>query len=338
MSHVEGLLRRLTGAQSAMIVNNNAAAVLLAINTLADGQEVVISRGQLVEIGGQFRIPDVIRQAGCRLVEVGATNRTRISDYASTITEETALILRVHPSNFRIVGFTEEAALGELVELGESRGVPVMDDLGSGSLIDMARFGLRDEPTVQDSVRAGCDIIAFSGDKLLGGTQAGILLGRTDLIERCKRNPLARVVRVDKLTLAGLEATLRLYLDPDRALTAIPALRYISRPLPEIAKQAESLAASLQDALGDGYYIEAVDVRSQVGGGSLPEQDLPSKAVTLRSDRISAEDSSSWFRRHRVPIFGRIENGRLVFDLRTVEPAEAIIIVDRARELSSREC
>jgi len=334
--HVQGLLCRLTGAQAAAVVNNNAAAVLLCVNTLAEGREVIISRGQLVEIGGQFRIPEIISRAGCRLVEVGTTNRTRISDYASAITEETALILRVHRSNFRIVGFTEEPSLRELVELAGEHDVPVMDDLGSGALVDMSGFGLADEPTAQESVRAGCDVTTFSGDKLLGATQAGIIIGRGDLIELCKRNPLARAVRVDKLTLAGLEATLRLYLDPERAHQAIPALRAITRPLPQIARQARTLAARLRKALGPGFEVQVADVASQVGGGSLPGHDLPSRALTLKSDRLSAEDLSSSFRQHTTPIFGRIDSDRLVLDLRTVEPSEANIILQCARELGGR--
>lgn len=335
--HVEELLCRLTGAEAATVVNNNAAAVLLAINTLARNLEVVISRGQLVEIGGQFRIPEIIERAGCRLVEVGTTNRTRISDFADAVTEETGLILRVHPSNFRVVGFTEEPAIGELVELGRSAFVPVMDDLGSGALIDLSRFGLHGEPLVQDSVRAGCDVITFSGDKLLGGTQCGIMVGSIETIDQCKQSPLARVVRVDKLTLAGLEATLRLYLEPERAMESIPTLRYIARPLAEIDRQARGLASRLRRVLGPDFEVDVADVRSEVGGGSLPGRDLPSKAVTLRSNRISAEDLSGMFRMHQTPIFGRIEHDRVVFDLRTVEPAETKTILECAAEIARIE-
>ncbi|MBI2843065.1 MAG: L-seryl-tRNA(Sec) selenium transferase [Armatimonadetes bacterium] len=335
--HVEGILCRLTGAEAATVVNNNAAAVLLAVNTLAEGGEVIISRGQLVEIGGQFRIPDIIRQAGCRLVEVGTTNRTRISDYAHAVTDDTALILMVHPSNFRIVGFSETASVSELVEIGKDRGIPVMHDLGSGALVDLSAFGLKDEPLVQESARAGCDIVTFSGDKLLGATQGGIILGRADLIEQCRRNPLARVVRVDKLTLAGLEATLRLFLDPERAMKSIPTLRYITRPLPEVAQQARKLASALRRALGDSYQIEVIDVESQVGGGSLPGQAIASKAVTLRSSRLSAEDLSNHFRRCETPVFGRIESDRFVLDMRTVEPAEIQTITTRAQMLANME-
>lgn len=336
IDHVEGLLCKLTGAEAATVVNNNAAAVLLGINTLARGREVIISRGQLVEIGGQFRIPDIISSAGCRLVEVGTTNRTRIEDYENAVGEDTTLILRVHPSNFRLVGFTEEASLSEMVELGRSRNIPVMDDLGSGALIDLARFGLKDEPLAQDSVRSGADLITFSGDKLLGGPQAGIVIGRHELVEGCRRNPLARVLRVDKFTLAALEATLRLYIDPEQAINRIPALRYIARHSDEIARLARRLAARIRALPDSKLQVEVVSVRSQVGGGSLPGQHLASKGVALKSKRLSTEDLSSRFRQYRIPIFGRIEDDKLVLDLRTVEPTEIETILHCARELTDR--
>lgn len=337
IGHVEDILKNLTGAEAATVVNNNAAAVLLAVNTFAEGKDVIISRGQLVEIGGQFRVPDVIKSAGCRLVEVGTTNRTRISDYEAAITPDTGLILRVHPSNFKIVGFTEEPTIAELAKLGKEAGIPVMDDLGSGALIDLSLLGIKDEPTAQDSVRANCDVISFSGDKLLGATQAGILIGKTEFIEKCRKNPLARALRVDKLTLAGLEATIRLYYDQENAIKAIPTLRYISRSLSQIEKLADELSEKLRSILGILVDIRIENVMSQVGGGSLPGQNLESKAVTLRSDHFSAEDSINWFRKHKVPIFGRIENDRLIFDVRTLESEEIDIIVDRARGLVDME-
>ncbi|MGV3724661.1 MAG: L-seryl-tRNA(Sec) selenium transferase, partial [Actinomycetota bacterium] len=246
LAHVAGLLRELTGAEDALVVNNNAAAVFLAIGALAAGREVIISRGQLVEIGGAFRIPDVIRSAGARLVEVGTTNRVRISDYAAAVTDQTALLLRVHPSNFRIVGFTEEASLEELSALGRERGVPVLDDLGSGALLDLTRYGLTAEPTVHASVAAGAEVITFSGDKLLGGPQAGLVIGKRELIGRLKGHPLMRVLRVDKLTLAALEATLRLYRDEAKARREIPTLAALTAPAAEVRSRAERLAAVLE--------------------------------------------------------------------------------------------
>lgn len=336
IAHVEGLLQRLTACEAATVVNNNAAAVLLAINTLAEGKEVIISRGQLVEIGGHFRIPDVIRSAGCKLVEVGTTNKTRISDYADAITEHTGLILRVHPSNFRIVGFTEEPSLAELAQLCKSHNIPVMDDLGSGALIDMRRFELEHEPTIAESLSAGADLVTFSGDKLLGATQAGLILGRSDLVLQCRKNPLARALRIDKLTLAGLEATLRLYLDTETAVQAIPTLRYIGRSTEEIEKQAELLSSELRSILPDDFDIQVISVYSQVGGGSLPEQNLESRAVALQSNAVSAEHLSSCFRQHTTPIFGRIADNRFLLDVRTVESDEMEIIIECARELVSR--
>jgi L-seryl-tRNA(Ser) seleniumtransferase len=336
-SHVEGLLCKLTGAEAAMVVNNNAAAVFLAINSLAAGSEVIVSRGQLVEIGGGFRVPDIIRRAGCRLVEVGTTNRTRISDYTAAASEDTALVLRVHPSNFRVVGFTEEASIDELVDLGARTGVPVMDDLGSGALIDVSRFGLAREPLVQESVRAGCDIVTFSGDKLLGGPQAGILVGSARAISACRENPIARAVRIDKLSLAALQATLRLYLDPERAIAQIPVLRSIARSAEDVLRSARRLASRLKPIVGQGTSIEVLGVRTEIGGGSLPGQDLPSTALALKSNRFSSEYLGTWFRGYRVPIFGRIESDRLVLDMRSVEPSDMTNIINCVRVLFQGE-
>ncbi len=332
-SHIEDILCKLTGAEAAMAVNNNAAAVFLAINSLAAGMDVIISRGQLVEIGGQFRVPDIIKRAGCRLVEVGTTNRTRIDDYSDALTGDSALILRVHPSNFRVVGFTEEASIEEMVELAHGARLPVIDDLGSGALIDLSRFGLTDEPMVQTSVSAGCDIVTFSGDKLLGGPQAGILVGSRESIDRCRTNPLARAVRIDKLSLAALEATLKLYLDPEGAIEKIPVLRCIARPVDDIEKVANHVASQIQKLVGRGTSVEVIDSQSEVGGGSLPGQQLLSKSIALKSEHFSSEYLSNRFRQFNKPIFGRIEAGRLLFDLRTVEPEETDEIVDCARSV-----
>lgn len=333
ISHVANLLCKLTGAEAAAVVNNNAAAVMLAIGTIARGRDVLISRGELVEIGGRFRMPEVIEAAGCRLVEVGTTNRTRISDYEAAVTENTALILKVHPSNYWIVGFTEEVSIEELVELGRKARVPVMHDIGSGALIDMNQFGLKNEPMVQDSMRAGCDIAAFSGDKLLGSVQAGILVGRKDIIEECRRNPLARAFRVDKLTLAGLEATLRIMIEPNEALKKIPTLRYISRPADEIAELANKLAGRLKKTLGKEFDVSTEETASKVGGGSLPGQDIPSTAVVIRSKRMGAEEIAAFFRKHSTAIIGRVENEAFMLDMRTVESDEIDEIITRAQEI-----
>jgi L-seryl-tRNA(Ser) seleniumtransferase len=317
--HVSPLLRRLTGAEDALSVNNNAAAVLLAIATLAAGREVVIARGQLVEIGGSFRIPDVIRQSGARLVEVGATNKVRLADYQAAMTDETALLLRVHPSNFQIVGFTEEVPLPALVQLGRERGIPVMDDLGSGALIDLTRHGLQAEPTVQESVAAGADVITFSGDKLLGGPQAGLILGRRDCLDRMKRHPLMRAVRNDKVTMAALEATLRLYLDEERAAREIPTLRALTA-LPEALR---ARAARLRRLIGKVSAVVRLEPGiSQVGGGSLPAERLPTTLVVLVPESVGEGELARRLRLGEPPVFGRVQHGRLLLDPRTVADEE----------------
>jgi len=319
LAHVSELLRELTGAEDALVVNNNAAAVFLAVAGLASGQEVIISRGQLVEIGGAFRIPDVIRSAGARLVEVGTTNRVRISDYAAAITEPTALLLRVHPSNFRIVGFTEEASLDELTALGRERGIPVVDDLGSGALLDLTRYGLTAEPTVHASVAVGADIITFSGDKLLGGPQAGLVIGKRDYIARLKRHPLMRVLRVDKLTLAALEATLRLYRDEERARREIPTLAALTAPFPEVHERAVRLESML-GALPVEVSLEPGI--SQVGGGSLPGEELPTTLVCLRPQTGSVTELAVRLRVGEPSVWGRVQRNTLLLDLRTVREEE----------------
>ncbi len=277
---VEALLTRLTGAEDAFVVNNNAGAVLLLLMALASGREVLVSRGQLVEIGGSFRMPDIMRSGGVRLVEVGTTNRTRLADYDMAITEETALILRVHTSNYRILGFTEEVDLADLVDLGRRRGVTVADDLGSGALMDLEAF--RGEPTVATSLRSGVDVVCFSGDKLLGGPQAGILLGRAEMIQRLRRHPVARALRLDKMTLAALEATLLVYQDPDQARAQIPTLRLVSRTSDETAALAADLLAAIERHCPDGFVMEVEESTGRAGGGSMPLEELPSHAVRLR--------------------------------------------------------
>jgi L-seryl-tRNA(Ser) seleniumtransferase len=312
------LLRRLSGAEAALAVNNNAAAIYLALSALAVGREVIVSRGQAVEIGGGFRIPDVLRQSGATLVEVGTTNRTYARDYAEAISERTALLLRVHTSNFRLMGFVHETSLAELAELGRARGVPVLDDLGSGTLLPTAPYGLAAEPTVSESVAAGADLITFSGDKLLGGPQAGLIVGKKELVERLKRHPLARALRLDKTTIAGLEATLLCYLR-GRAVEEIPVWRMIAAPLGELRARAEALAARLAQAGADAATTECA---SAVGGGSLPGETLPSIGVAVSPGSHSADELSRRLRLGVPAVVARITEGRVLFDLRTVLPEQ----------------
>jgi L-seryl-tRNA(Ser) seleniumtransferase len=312
--HAERLLGELTGAEAALVVNNNAGAVLLALTGLAQGRGVIISRGQLVEIGGGFRVPEVMAQSGARLIEVGTTNRTHLRDYAAALEadEDVALILRAHHSNFRIVGFTTEPGLPELVALGAERGLPVMDDLGSGALLDTAQWGLAHEPTVQESLAAGAAVVCFSGDKLLGGPQAGIIVGRAEHVEPLKRHPLARALRADKLCLAGLQATLLSYLR-DAAIEEIPVWRMIAADLAEIERRARRWQQTLRRA---GAAAEIVDGESTVGGGSLPGATLPTKLVVLAAPH--PDQLAEALRAADPPVIARIEEGRLVLDPRTV--------------------
>ena len=315
--HLEALLCQATGAEAGFAVNNNAAAVLLGLSALARGREVIVSRGQAVEIGGGFRIPDVMRQSGARLVEVGTTNRTNLADYEQAITPRTAALLRVHTSNFKMIGFTEEVGIEELVGLGLRAGVPVLDDLGSGCLLDTTRFGLAPEPLVPQSIAAGVGLAFFSGDKLLGGPQAGIIAGKKALVEKLKRHPLARAVRVDKVTLAGLAATLLHYLKGE-AETRVPVWRMIAMPLGEIEGRARAWAEQLP---GRG---EVVSGESMVGGGSLPGATLPTRllAVSVKGRSGQAQELARRLRFQEPPVVGRIERNRLLFDPRTVFPEE----------------
>lgn len=319
---VEELLCHLTGAEAALVVNNNAAAVLLALDTLAKGREVIVSRGQLVEIGGSFRIPEVMTRSGARLVEVGATNRTHRRDYQAAIGDETALLLKVHTSNYRIVGFTSEVPLSELVELGKLHGLPVMEDLGSGCLLDLSRFGLLKEPTVREVVAAGPDVVTFSGDKLLGGPQAGIIVGRMEIIGRIKQNPLNRALRIDKFTLAGLEAVLRLYQDERQALRKIPTLAMLSLTPAEIGRKAKRLARLLAKPLANHCRVATLPTVSRAGGGALPEYDLPTVAVSLNPVAFSINELERRLRSAPEPVLGRIEDDLFLLDLRTVADAE----------------
>jgi len=321
-SHVEELLIRLTGAEGALVVNNNAAAVLLALNTLARGKEVLVSRGQLVEIGGAFRIPEVMEWSGCRLVEVGTTNRTRLEDYRRAAGPDTALLLKVHTSNYRILGFTAEVGGGELVSLGQELGLPVMEDLGSGVLLDLSPYGLPGEPTVQESVAAGIDVITFSGDKLLGGPQAGIIVGKNRYLEAMKKNPLTRALRIDKLTLGALEATLRLYLNPGEVLEKLPVLRMLTVPLDTLAGRARALAGQIEAAVGPCLLVEVVREQSQVGGGAMPLAQLPTWAVALASPSLTAAALAARLRQGEPPVLARIAAERVLLDVRTLQEGE----------------
>jgi len=316
-SIVEDEICALTGAEAATVVNNNAAAVVLTLNSLAESREVVVSRGEMIEIGGSFRLPDVMAKSGAVLKEVGTTNRTHRSDYADAIGPATALLLKVHPSNYRAVGFTSEVTLEELVEIGRERGVEVMEDLGSGALIDLEEFGIAREPIVRERVAAGAGIVTFSGDKLLGGPQAGIIVGRAALIERIKRNPLKRALRCDKLTIAALSATLRIYLRSKDIGSELPTLRILGRSKSEIAAMAPRAREILVERLGAEYQVEIVDATSQVGSGAMPVKELDTVALRVTHPLKSANAIASMFRRARI--IGRIVDDSFQLDLRTVE-------------------
>lgn len=323
---VEDLLCELTGAEAALVVNNNAAAVLIVLETLAKGREVIVSRGQLVEIGGSFRIPDVMARSGARLVEVGATNRTHVRDYRAAITEETSLLLKVHCSNYRIIGFTSEVTNHELVQLGQKYSVPVVEDLGSGCLVDLSPFGLEKEPTVQDVVKSGVDVVTFSGDKLLGGPQAGIILGKRDIINRIKNNPVNRAIRIDKFTLAGLESILRLYRDPSTVFDTVPTLAMISASVELVNRRALRLVRRLRKSIGTRCALTVVDIMSRVGGGAMPEQNLASRAVALQPKETGVSQLELVLRTLDIPIIGRIEDNQLLLDMRTIADDELKII------------
>jgi len=323
--HVEDWLTRLTGAQAATVVNNNAAAVLIVLSTLAARKEVIVSRGELVEIGGAFRIPDIMARAGCRLVEIGTTNRTHLRDYVEAIGPRTAAIMKVHTSNYAIQGFTAAVAEDKLAELAHERGLPFIVDLGSGMLVDLDRWGLPHEPTARETLAHGADLVTFSGDKLLGGPQAGLIAGDRTLVARINRNPLKRALRMDKLRLAALEAVLKLYADPDRLQRSLPTLRWLTRSHDEIARVADEVLPALKAAVGHRAHVERIECRSQIGSGSLPVDLLPSIGMALRptaTARRSGRLVERWaaaFRRLPVPVIGRIQDGMLVFDLRMLD-------------------
>lgn len=321
-SHVEKLLSDITGAEAALVVNNNASAVFIMLETLAKNREVIVSRGQLVEIGGSFRIPDVMVKSGAILHEVGATNRTHVKDYEQAINDTTAALMRVHTSNFRLIGYTKEVSLEEMRELGDRYGLPVLEDLGSGSLFRFDGTGLINEPTVQEVVAQGADVVSFSGDKVLGGPQAGIIVGRREWIDRIKRNPINRAIRIDKMTLAALEATLRLYLNMDTVCDTVPTLNMITMPYAVLRGRAGRLAKIIRDVLGDEVEISIRKGVSRVGGGAFPEQDLPTALVAVAPKNISVRDLKERLLETDPPLVGRIEDESLCLDPRTLDPRE----------------
>lgn len=325
-SHIKRLLREVTGAEDGFAVNNNAAAVLLCLSSLAKGREVIVSRGELVEIGGSFRIPDVMAYSGAVLREVGTTNKTHMHDYEDAFNDNTALVLKVHQSNYRIIGFTEDVSIERLISFGHSREIPVMYDLGSGCLMDLRPYNIHSEPLVQDIVRSGADLVTFSGDKLLGGPQAGIIVGKKELIEKIQKNPLTRAVRIDKLTLAALEAVLMEYVDEDKAKKKIPTLRMLTEDREDIKARAKKIRAILKRDINNA----AIDLRedsSQAGGGALPEKDFLTFVVSIRPEKISVNDLEERLRRGKPAIVARIKEGSLIIDARTISPHEVPALV-----------
>ncbi len=321
-SHINDILKELSGAEDAIAVNNNAAAVLLCLNTFAKDREVIVSRGELVEIGGSFRIPEVMKSSGAILREVGATNKTHFSDYENALSGNTALILKVHQSNYKLVGFTEDVSIKELIKLGRTYRIPVMADLGSGCMIDLEKYGVYGEPTARNIIKTGADIVTFSGDKLLGGPQAGIILGREKMIKKIQKNPLLRAVRIDKLTLASLEATLMHYLDEDLALEEIPTLRMLTQSVEKIKRRAKKISASLKKGISGQADVEIMADQSQAGGGSLPEVNFPTFVVSIKPSDMSVNTLERRLREGAPPVIARIKEDALFIDARTVQDKE----------------
>jgi len=337
---IRRLLCELTGAEDATVVNNNAAAVLIVLNTLAKGRSSIVSRGELIEIGGAFRMPEIMSRAGAKLAEVGTTNRTHLKDYAGAIDARTGLILKVHTSNYRIKGFTAEVAASELAALARGHGVPLVNDLGSGTLIDLSRFGLAHEPTVSEAISDGADVVTFSGDKLLGGPQAGFIVGRKDLLARINRNPMKRALRVDKIRLAAIEATLKLYRDPDRIAEQLPTYRHLAKPPDQIAALGHRLLPALRAKLGGRFSLDVIACASQIGSGALPLETIPSAGIGIRptAQRRTGRalgDLTDAFARLRIPVIGRIENQAFIIDLRCLDDEVGFIANLASLELPS---
>ena len=335
-SHFEKLLCKITGAEAAMAVNNNASSVLLILSSLAKGGEVIVSRGELIEIGGKFRIPDVMTQSGATLVEVGTTNKTHVSDYEENISEETKALLKVHTSNYKIVGFTESVGIDELMPIAKEHDIPVIEDLGSGVLIDLSKYGLTYEPTVQESVAKGADVVCFSGDKLFGGPQAGIIVGKKKYIDMMKKNQLTRALRIDKFTAAALELVLQEYLSEEQAVQHIPVLRMITEPLDEVARRARSLARTIRST-DIPAKVDVVSCESQIGGGSLPMERIPSMAVAIRPKHESVAALEDQMRHLAVPMIPRTVNDTIMLDVRTIETEDFKLIAAELQELLGQE-
>ena len=333
-SHVEGILRELTSAEAAMVVNNNAAAVLISLETLAREREVVVSRGQLVEIGGSFRIPDVMKKSGANMVEVGATNKTHLKDYEEAIGPDTALLLKVHKSNFHIVGFSQDVETSQMVKLGNKYNVPVMEDLGSGCLVDISKYGFPREPTVQEVLDQGVDLVTFSGDKLLGGPQAGIILGRKDLIEAIKRNQLARALRIDKLTLLALEETLNIYRDERTALREIPTMKMLFESYDTLKSKAQKLSRRIGRINTDAFDLKLSDGNSKVGGGAMPLLELPTRLLCLKPKKLSAQYITEQLRAFDPPVIVRVDQDNVLLDVRTIQDNEMGVVVKAIKELA----
>ena len=329
---VERLICELTGAEAAVVVNNNAAATMIALSAMAAGKEVIVSRGQLIEIGGSYRLPDVMECSGAKLREVGTTNKTKPEDYSDAINEETGALLKVHPSNFEVVGFTRTVETKEMVAIGRKHGIPVIDDVGSGALVDFARFGLMNEPVVADSIRDDADVVLFSGDKLIGGPQCGIIIGKSKWIKKILANPLMRAMRVDKMTLAALQATLLLYRDPETVLTQVPILRMLSMPIENLKLRADKIAAQIVAS----EFVEKCDVvesQSMLGGGSVPTQKIPTWCIGITPAKISVDALADKLRKHQPAVMGRVQKDVLYLDLRTIDVSQDLAVVESFESL-----
>jgi L-seryl-tRNA(Ser) seleniumtransferase len=326
--HLDDLLCEITGAEAATVVNNNAAATMIILNTLAKGKEVIVSRGQLVEIGGAFRMPDVMAASGAILREVGTTNRTHLRDYAAVIWEQTGAIMRVHHSNYRIVGFSGEPGIEELSQLAREHNVPLIDDLGSGALVDLSAYGLEREPMVQHSLQAGADIACFSGDKLIGGPQAGIIVGRADIIKRIRKNPLARAFRIGKMTIAGMEGTLRLFRSPQKLKERHPVYKMFAMPVEHIESRVKKVLRKLKKEIPDGVKFYVVEGGSQVGSGSVPAQTIPTRLLMVKPEDPTTESLARLLRSHHPPVFPRVQNDAVLLDFRTIQEKEDRIVLD----------
>lgn len=333
-SHIEELIIKITGAEAAIVVNNNAAAIMLVLDTLSKNKEVIVSRGQLVEIGGSFRVPEVMKFSGAKLIEVGTTNRTHLYDYEDNINENTGILLKVHTSNFKICGFTEEVELDELVKLGEKKEIPVVEDIGSGVLVDFTKYGFTHEPTVQDSIKKGVDIVTFSGDKMLGGPQAGIIVGKKKYIQAMKKNQLTRALRIDKMTLAGLEGTLRHYLDEKDAIKNIPTLNMILASKDEMKKKAIRFRKKLRNAVKD-FKFDIEEDYSMVGGGSMPTEKIPTYVIKVKNESISVGEIEKNLRLNEVPIIGRVFDNEFIIDVRTVFEEDIKEIIKALKDMEN---